>query len=89
VAARAADRLDAMHRDREASVRTRRSNGTALILARHCVVEDAFRETDVRLVSMAAIGRRRIASTFRVGWSAGDRVNLSRPVTCGAVELMG
>jgi hypothetical protein len=89
VAARVADRLDAMHRDREASIRTLRSNGTALILARHRVVEDAFRETDVRLVSMAAIGRRRIASAFRQGWSAGDRVNLSRPVTEGAVELIG
>jgi hypothetical protein len=89
VAARVGDRLDAMHRDREASVRTQRSNGTALILARHRVVEDAFRETDVRLVSMAAIGRRRIASAFREGWSAGDRVNLSRPVTEGAVELIG
>jgi hypothetical protein len=50
VAARVSARLDAMHDDREASVRAQRSTGTALILARHRVVEDAFRETDVRLV---------------------------------------
>src|SRR4029077_14852823 len=47
VAARVQARLDAMHDDREASVRAQRSTGTALILARHRVVEDAFRETDV------------------------------------------
>src|SRR4029077_8083948 len=47
VAARVSARLDAMHHDREASVRAQRSTGTALILARHRVVEDAFRETDV------------------------------------------
>jgi hypothetical protein len=64
-----------MHSAREASVRAQRSTGTALILARHRVVEDAFRETDVRLVSMNAIGQRRIASAFREGWRAGDRVD--------------
>ena len=47
-----------MHRAREAAVRAQRSTGTALILAKHRVVEDAFRETDVQLVSMSAIGRR-------------------------------
>jgi hypothetical protein len=78
-----------MHHDREASVRAQRSTGTALILARHRVVEDAFRETDVRLVSMTAIGQRRIASAFRDGWRAGDRVNLSRPVPGGALGLIG
>jgi hypothetical protein len=39
VAARVADRLDVMHQDREAAVRARRSTETALILARHRVVE--------------------------------------------------
>ena len=89
VAARVAERLDAMHQEREASVRARRSTGTALILARHRVVEDAFRETDVRLVSMTAVGQRRIASAFREGWRAGDRVNLSRPVPGAALGLLG
>ena len=44
------------------------------------VVEDAFREADVRLVSMTAIGQRPIATAFREGWAAGERVNLNRPV---------
>jgi hypothetical protein len=78
-----------MHHAREASVRAQRSTGTALILARHRVVEDAFRETDVRLVSMTAIGQRRIASAFREGWRAGDRVNLGRPVPGGTLGLIG
>ena len=89
LAARVAARLDAMHHAREASVRAQRSTGTALILARHRVVEDTFREMDVRLVSMAAIGQRRIASAFRDGWRAGERVNLSRPVPGGAAGLIG
>jgi hypothetical protein len=89
VAARVSARLDAMHDDREASVRAQRSTGTALILARHRVVEDAFRETDVRLVSMNSIGQRRIASAFREGWRAGNRVNLGRPVPGGALGLIG
>jgi hypothetical protein len=78
-----------MYGAREASVQAQRSTGTALILARHRVVEDAFRETNVRLVSMNVIGQRRIASAFREGWQAGDRVNLSRPVHGDALGLIG
>jgi hypothetical protein len=80
VVARVSERLDAMHRAREAAVRAQRSTGTALILAKDRVVEDAFRETDVRLVSMNATGRRVISTAFRAGWAAGERVNLNRPV---------
>ncbi len=89
MAARVSARLDAMHRDREAAVRAQRSTGSALILTRHRIVDDAFRETDVRLVSMSAIGQRRIASAFHDGWRAGDRVNLSRPVPGDALSLIG
>ncbi|HEY4040426.1 MAG TPA: hypothetical protein VGM32_01125 [Rhodopila sp.] len=89
VAARVGNRLDEMHRAREASVQAQRSTGTALILARHRVVEDAFRDTDVKLVSMQAIGRRRIVSAFRDGWRAGERVNLNRPVPGGTLDLIG
>ena len=80
VVARVAERLDAMHRDRDAAVRAQRSTGTALMLAKQHVVEDAFRETDVRLVRMGAMGSRVITTAFRAGWAAGDRVNLNRPV---------
>ena len=67
------ERLDAMHRARDAAVRAQRSTGTALILAKDRVVEDAFRETDIGLVSMNATGRRVISTAFRAGWAAGDR----------------
>ena len=86
--ARVAARLESMHRDREAAVQAQRSAGTALILAKHRVVEDAFRETDVRLVSMSAIGTRAIASAYREGWAAGDRVNLNRPVSGSTTGLL-
>ena len=88
VVARVSERLDAMHRARDAAVRAQRSTGTALILAKNRVVEDAFRETDVRLMSMSATGRRVITTAFRAGWAAGDRVNLNRPVPGDALRRL-
>jgi len=78
--ARVAARLDTIHEEREAAVRAQRVTGTALILVKNQIVEDAFRETDVRLVSMSALGARVSAKAYQEGWAAGDRVNLSRPV---------
>jgi hypothetical protein len=88
LAARVADRLDAMHAEREASVKAQRSTGTALILAKHQVVDDAFRETDVRLVSMSAVGAQVNARAYREGWAAGEKVNLSRPVKGDGRDLL-
>jgi hypothetical protein len=78
--ARVAARLDTMHEEREASVRAQRVTGTALIVVKHSVVEEAFRETKVRLVSMSGLGPRVSSKHYEAGWAAGDRVNLSRPV---------
>jgi len=89
VAARVSERLDAMRSARDVSVQAQRPTGTALILARHRIVDEAFRDTNVRLVSMAAVGRRQIASAFRQGWQAGERVNLNRPMTGDTVGLIG
>jgi hypothetical protein len=80
VVARVSERLDGMHSVRDATVRTQRSTGTDLIVAKNRVVEEAFGEIDIRLVRMTATGRRVIPSAFRAGWTAGDRVNLNRPV---------
>ncbi len=79
--ARVAARLEKMHDEREAAVRAQRATGTALMLVKQTIVDDAFRETDVRLVTMHAVGRRVVSSAYREGWLAGDRVNLSRPMT--------
>ena len=88
VAARVSARLRSMHQAREASVQAQRSTGTALILAKQLVVEDAFGASGVRLVSMTAVGRRPIAAAFRDGWAAGERVNLNRPVSGDATGLL-
>ena len=80
MAARVADRLDEMHRQRDANVAAQRSTGTALILVKQQVVEDAFRETEIRLVAAAGLSRARLNGAFRHGLAAGDRVNLNRPV---------
>jgi hypothetical protein len=87
MAARVADRLARLHAEREAMVRTQRSTGTALILARHQVVEEAFRATGVRLVSASRIGHRH-GEAFHQGWQAGARVNLTRPVGGEARALL-
>jgi hypothetical protein len=87
--ARVADRLDAMHAEREATVKAQRSTGTALILAKHQLVDAALRETDVRLVSMSAAGAQVNARAYREGWAAGEKVNLSRPVKGEGRGLLG
>ncbi len=80
MAARVAGRLDEMHRERDANVAAQRSTGTALILIKGQVVEDAFRETEIRLVAAAGLGRARLKGAFQHGLAAGDRVNLNRPI---------
>ena len=77
---RSPDRLDHMHQARDANVAAQRSTGTALMLIKHQVVEDAFRETEIRLVSAGSLTRARVNGAFRHGLAAGDRVNLNRPV---------
>jgi hypothetical protein len=78
--ARVADRLEAMHAEREATVSAQRSTGTALILAKHQLVETAFRATQTRLVSSRRVSRRVIRTAYQDGVAAGDKVNLNRPL---------
>jgi hypothetical protein len=78
--ARVAARLDMMHDEREATLRAQQSTGNALMLVKQTIVDDAFRETDVRLVTMRSVGRRVVSFAYREGQLAGDRVNLSRPM---------
>jgi hypothetical protein len=87
MAARLAERLEAMHAAREAGVAAQRQSGTALILVKHRVVDEAFRETGTRLVSG---GRRQLRQdgAFRQGEAAGERVNLNRPLKGGRGGLL-
>jgi hypothetical protein len=58
------------------------------MLIKHRVVDDAFRETDIRLVSVAGLTRACMNEAFRHGLSAGDRVNLNRPVQGVGIALL-
>jgi hypothetical protein len=87
MAARVAERLEAMHEQRESAVAAQRPTGTALTIVRHQVVEDAFRATKVRLQSMPGLTQRRNAA-FHAGRAAGERVNLNRPVGGGDTSLL-
>ena len=50
IVARVAARLEGMHRAREAAVHAQRSTGTSLVPVKSRVVEDAFRDTKIRLM---------------------------------------
>ena len=78
---RVEQRLEALHQEREAAMRAGAGRGTALVLAKQNVVAQAFQETQIRLRSRrsAAIAIDRRA--YAAGEVAGDRINLSRPVT--------
>ena len=88
MATRVADRLDELHRERDASVAAQRSAGTALILVKHQVVEDAFRQSEIHLVSAGRLSGMRMNGAFRQGLAAGDRVNLKRPVADAGRSLL-
>jgi len=88
VAARVSARLNQMVLEREARVAAQRATGTALIVVKHKIVDAAFAETDVRLVSTGTLGGRHVGAAFREGWAAGERINLSRPVQGGARGLL-
>jgi hypothetical protein len=79
--ARVVARLEKMHDEREAAVRAQRAIGTALMVVKQTVVDDAFAETNIRLVTIQAINRPVVTSAYRAGLMAGDRVNLRRPMT--------
>ena len=88
MAVRVADRLQEMHARREADVAEQRSSGTALMLVKHQVVEDAFRTSGTRLASAGRLGRMRLNGAFRHGQAAGDRVSLHRPVGASGRPLL-
>ena len=89
MATRVAERLNAMHQARDAGMAAQRSTGTALMLLKHQVVEEAFQETGIRLVSGGALGRRHVDLAFRHGVEAGNRVSLDRPVSGTDRSLLG
>ena len=80
MAARVAARLTADHAAREISVATQRDTGTALMLIKHSIVEEAFAATHTRLVSARRSTRRIVRSAYQDGVQAGDKVNLNRPL---------
>ena len=86
---RIATRLDDMLRARDASVMAQRAAGSALMLVKQSVVDEAFRNTDIHLVT--AVQRKKIPlnGAFKRGLEAGDRVNLNRPVGGKARDLLG
>ena len=87
MAVRVAERLIAMHTEREMAVAAQRPNGAALMLVRHQVVDEAFRFKKVPLRSMTSLRLWQNAA-FRDGRAAGERVNLNRPLEGSGTVLL-
>ena len=83
MAARLAERLEAMHATRSEAMAAQRSGGRALAVVKHQVVDAAFHETGTRLASARPAGRQVIRGAFDDGVAAGERVNLDRPLRGG------
>jgi len=79
--ARVASRLAMVRAERDASVAAQRTTGTALMLVKHHLVEEAFAATQTRLVSARQSARTIVRSAYQAGLQAGDTVNLNRPLT--------
>jgi len=79
MASRIDERLEAMHQAREEALAARRPTGTALMIVKSNVVDEAFRATKIRLVNARA-GELRENRAYREGCDAGERVSLERPL---------
>ncbi len=88
MAARVAERLEASQLERAASVAAQRSDGTALAVVKHQVIDAAFREHGPRLASARSRRREVVRSAFQDGLAAGERVNLNRPIGRGGAALL-
>ena len=80
MAVRIADRLRAMSGERQPAVKT--ASGTALVLVKTAAVDQAFAKLGLRFGAARSMGMSTGSSgAYNAGKAAGDRVNLSRPVS--------
>lgn len=86
---RLAERLATLHAERETGLRTETVRGTALVLAKHSVVAEAFRETKIRLSRRGTAAMTVDQRAFAAGALAGNGINLGRPVEDASPELLG
>jgi hypothetical protein len=79
--ARIAARLETILTERDAAVAAQRANGSALMVVKRNLIDEAFAATQTRLVSARRSVRTIVRSAYQDGLEAGDRVNLNRPLT--------
>lgn len=80
MAGRLDERLGAMHQARNEEVSAQQPTGTALMVVKASVVEEAFRATKIRLVRARGAAFHEDGA-YRQGYAAGDGVPLDRPLT--------
>lgn len=87
MAGRLDERLEAMHQARDKAVSAQRVTGTALMVVKTSVVEEAFKATKIRLVNGRGSGIREDGA-YQQGYAAGGRVNLDRPLASARGGLL-
>ncbi|PWT71708.1 MAG: hypothetical protein C5B60_10590, partial [Chloroflexi bacterium] len=84
MATRIRERLTAMADDLDRTVKT--GSGTALVVVKNAVVEDAYATLGLKLRTIGGFGAIRSGAAYADGQRAGDRVNLSRPVQSNGAQ---
>ncbi|MGY4800624.1 DUF2786 domain-containing protein [Teichococcus aerofrigidensis] len=79
MAVRVGERLEAMHRERGRQRHREAPAGAALMVVKQATVEEAFRETRIRLTRTRPSAVR-LDAAYRQGYDAGGRINLNRPL---------
>jgi hypothetical protein len=80
------ERLTQMAIDLEPTAKT--GSGTALVVVKGALVDDAYAKLNLRLRSISGGPRNTDHAAYSAGRAAGDRVNLNRPVGSRAADKM-
>jgi len=88
MASRIGQRLRELKAANEAELAKHRTTGTALVVLKKQIIEDAWQNEGIKLSSARSSYAIRDSSAFEHGHRAGDKVNLSRPIP-GAGKVGG
>jgi len=88
MASRIGQRLRVLKAQNDAELAKHRSTGTALVVLKKQIIEDAWQHEGIKLRSNRSSYRIKDSSAFEHGHRAGDKVNLSRPIP-GAGKVGG
>jgi hypothetical protein len=81
MACRISQRLSELKKQNDAELARHRPTGTSLVVLKKQLIEEEFKKSGVKLGTTRATYRINNRSAFDHGHAAGNKVNLSRPIT--------